>query len=96
MPEILKQWGKREPIGGKHERLHIKATFYAGPGVEPDLDGACVGCGDLLAQCKVILNDRFIYSWDGSRVIPHYVHQLEAHTEVEITRREYIGPLRKR
>lgn len=96
MPEILKQWGKREPIGGKHERLQIKATFYAGPGVEPDLDGACVGCGDLLAQCKVISNDRFIYSWDGSRVIPHYVHQLDAHTEIEITRREYIGPLRKR
>lgn len=96
MPEILKQWGEREPIGGAHERLDITAIYYAGPGVEPDLDGACVGCGDLLAKAGVIYNDRFIHSWDGSRVIPHYVHQQEPHTEVTIVRREYIGPKRKR
>lgn len=93
---ILEQWGKRKPIGGKLERVHIKATYYAGPGTEPDLDGACVGCGDLLQKCEVIANDRYIFSWDGSRVIPHYIHQQDAHTEVELTVYEYIGAQRKR
>lgn len=46
----------------------------------PDLDGACVGFGDLLQKAGIISNDRWIASWDGSRVVEWRVHNLEPQT----------------
>jgi hypothetical protein len=84
LPKIKEQWGKRVPIGDKEHRIHIKALFLAGKGAVPDLDGCLVGCGDLLQRAGVLSNDRWIRSWDGSRIIEWREHGKEESTVVKI------------
>lgn len=86
VPQIKKQWKLKNPVGSKEQPLHIQSLFYAGKGVEPDLDGAMVGLGDLLQKSGVVSNDRWIKSWDGSRVIPYSEHQSEPKTVMVIKR----------
>ena len=84
VPQIKKQYKLKNPVGSKEQPLWLRVHFYAGKGVEPDLDGAMVGLGDLLQKAGVISNDRWIKSWDGSRVIPWNQHQSDPRTTVEI------------
>ena len=60
--------------------VHVSAQFWAGPGVEPDLSGAMETVGDILQESRVIENDRWIKSWDGSRV--HTTDKKDPRTEV--------------
>ncbi len=60
------------------------AIFLAGKGAVPDLDGCLVGCGDLLQRAGVVLNDRWIRSWDGSRIIEWRDHGKEESTVIKI------------
>lgn len=63
-------------VGSAATPVEITATFYAAKGGrEPDLDGALVGLGDLLERSGIIDNDRYIKSWDGSRVHSWSEHQ---------------------
>ena len=62
----------------------MKATFYTGKGSVPDLDGCMVGMGDLLQRAGVISNDRWIKSWDGSRIVEWREHNEEPHTIVVV------------
>lgn len=48
--------------------MWVEASFFAGKGTEPDLSGAIETVGDLLQETGIIENDRWIKSWDGSRV----------------------------
>lgn len=80
LPQLKRIWAGAPPIGDSNNRLHVKAFFLAGKGVPPDLDGACVGFGDLLQQAGIVSNDRWIASWDGSRVIEWRVHNMEPQT----------------
>lgn len=84
LPQLKVSWGKRLPVGSEEQWLWIKAIFYAGKGVEPDLDGAEVGLGDLLQKAGIVSNDRWIKSWDGSRVVQYKVHKSDPRTEITI------------
>lgn len=50
----------------------------------PDLDGAFVGCGDLLQKAGVVSNDRWISSWSESALVEWSEHEGEASTLVII------------
>lgn len=84
LPALKEQWGSRPPVGSAEQRLWVKAYFLAGKGPVPDLDGCIVGCGDLLQRAGVILNDRWIKSWDGSRIIEWRTHMKEESTVIKI------------
>lgn len=84
LPALKKQWGDRAAVGDKEHRLHVTAIFMAGKGSVPDLDGCMVGCGDLLQRAGIISNDRWISSWDGSRVIEWRTHNREENTVIKI------------
>lgn len=86
LPHLKEQWGSKAPIGSKEERLHVKAYFLAGKGAVPDLDGCMVGCGDLLQRAGIISNDKWIASWDGSRIIEWRTHNKEESTVIKIER----------
>ena len=86
LPHLKEQWAGRDPIGSKEERLHIKAMFLAGKGAVPDLDGCMVGCGDLLQRAGIVANDKWIASWDGSRIIEWRTHNKEESTVLKIMR----------
>lgn len=88
LPALKKQWAGRPPIGSAEERLWVKAYFLAGKGAVPDLDGCMVGCGDLLQRAGIISNDRWIKSWDGSRIIEWRTHMKEESTVIKIMRYE--------
>ena len=47
--------------------LHVEARFYLGKRQRPDLDGLIAACADILEAAKVIENDYWIESWDGTR-----------------------------
>lgn len=50
--------------------INLKCVFYfVNHAYEPDLSNAYQGIEDLLQQCNVILQDKLIYSHDGSRKI---------------------------
>lgn len=85
LPQLKKAWGSAPPIGDCNNRLHVEAYFLAGKGVPPDLDGACVGFGDLLQQAGIVSNDRWIASWDKSRVIEWREHGMEPQTVAVIS-----------
>ena len=80
LPALKKLWDGRPAVGDKEHRLWIEAHFMAGKGAVPDLDGCLVGCGDLLQRAGVVSNDRWIRSWDGSRV-----HEWRDHLREECT-----------
>lgn len=87
MPQLKKQWltnGMKGAIGSEAEPLRITAYFLAGKGTPPDLDGAMVGLGDLLQKAGIVSNDRWIYSWDSSRVVPWSLHKGEPMTAIWI------------
>ena len=56
-------------IGSRECPVHVCAMLFAGKGMEPDLSGAEETVGDMLQECGIIENDRWIKSWDGSRVL---------------------------
>lgn len=84
LPALKKQWGDRPPIGSAEQRLWLKVLFLTGKGAVPDLDGCMVGCGDLLQRAKIISNDRWIASWDGTRIIEWRTHMKEECTVIKI------------
>jgi hypothetical protein len=84
LPRLKEQWGNRAAIGDKEHRLHVKAYFLAGKGAVPDLDGCMVGCGDLLQRAGIISNDKWIASWDGTRIIEWRTHMKEESTVIKI------------
>lgn len=88
LPQIKEQWAG-EALGDKNNRLHVQAWFFAGKGAVPDLDGAMVGCGDLLQRAGVVSNDRWIQSWDGSRIIEWAWHKGEPMSHVRIFSSQY-------
>ena len=61
--------GDTDLIGSSECPVHVKALMYAGKGTEPDLSGALETVGDVLQAAVIIENDRWIKSWDGSRVL---------------------------
>lgn len=85
MPQLKHQWGNRSPVGSADERLWVMAHFYSGKGSVPDLDGCMVGLGDLLQRAGIITNDRWIASWDGSRIIEWRTHNAEPGTDLTIS-----------
>lgn len=67
-------------LGTKDSELHVRAVAHAGKGTEPDLSGVLETIGDILQDGGVIENDRWVKSWDGSRV---YTHDKD-HPRVEL------------
>jgi hypothetical protein len=49
--------------------LNCAAVFYLGNRQHGDTVGYLQGLGDLLQEREVIANDRFIATWDGSRLV---------------------------
>lgn len=54
-------------IGSKDHPLEIKFEFYLKGGQRPDLDNLITAALDLLGKAKVISNDKWVESFDGSR-----------------------------
>lgn len=73
--------------GSKGKPVSVEAHLFAGPGTEPDLSGALETVGDILQESAVIANDRWIKSWDGSRV--HTTDKTHPRTELTIRPMEW-------
>jgi hypothetical protein len=87
VPRLKSLWEDRrgqEVFGTKEKPVRVKATFWAGKGVEPDLSGALETVGDVLQAAGIIENDRWIKSWDWSRMICTHDDD-EACTWIDIT-----------
>lgn len=63
MPSGAKRW---TPIDGAH---NVRALFYLEPRQRGDALGYFQGLADLLQARGVIVNDRILVSWNGSRCI---------------------------
>jgi len=86
VPRLRKLWedqGAPGEYGTRANPVEVEATLYAGRGVEPDLSGALETVGDVLQAAGIIENDRWIKSWDGTRVVCKHDDQL-ARTEIVI------------
>lgn len=78
---VNRWWAGASPFAGDIEVTALIYRTRAGA----DLDNLLASVGDLLQQCKVIVNDRQIKSWDGSR---QFIDK--ARPRVEVTVRELV------
>lgn len=62
---FAREQGVALPIAG---RVKVSAVFYRRRGGPGDLDNYFKGLGDALERLGVLVNDRLIASWDGSRL----------------------------
>lgn len=67
-------------IGPTAEPVHVKATFYREAN-RGDLIGYMQALADVLEEAGVLVNDRQIVSWDGTRMDKD---SKEPRTEIEI------------
>jgi len=50
--------------------VHVKALYWMPDRRSwPDLIGLMQSTGDILQKARIIANDKFIASWDGSRIV---------------------------
>jgi Holliday junction resolvase RusA-like endonuclease len=61
--QLMNQW-RREPIAGP---VHVSATFYRERAVG-DLVNFMQALADALQVAKVVTDDKWIVSWDGTRL----------------------------
>lgn len=76
--------GEVDHLGSPGCKIAVRAHLYAGKGIEPDLSGALETVGDVLQEAGLIENDRWIKSWDGSRVLT--IDKDHPRTELVITK----------
>ena len=78
--EISSAWRRRPPI---RKPVNAKMVFYLkNHQHEADLSNMYQGIEDLLQECGVLVNDKLIYSHDGSRKV--FGQALER-VEIELT-----------
>lgn len=61
--------------------VNVRALFYRDRAIG-DVAGFIQGLGDILQECEIVENDKWIESWDGTRRLKD---AADPRTEVEIT-----------
>lgn len=68
--------------------VHICVHIWLQDARKPDLVNILQGVGDLLEHFKILVNDRQIESWDGSRILG--IDRTSPRTEIEIREMETL------
>jgi hypothetical protein len=73
------------PMFGINREVNCRALFFCDRrGIKGDACGYYQGLADLLEKHGVVVNDRLITQWDGSRVFDAKDENEEPHTYVEL------------
>lgn len=64
------------------EPVHVCVHIWLQDARKPDLVNILQGVGDMLEYFKILVNDRLIESWDGSRILG--IDRISPRTEITI------------